>query len=116
MESTTTRQKKEAIEEYLKKNGYETSSQVDGNGFISYYRYLLPRKMGDIGAFIKVSLVKEYGQRWYVTALIKMFMAKGSSDVFNHVEFHRVLHSVDDFERVNELADLMMRNKDLIMI
>lgn len=115
MESTTTRQKRDSIEEYLKTNGYKTSSQGDDTGFVDYYKYLLPRNMGEIGAFIKVSLVHGYGQRWYVTACIKMFIADGSADVYNHVEFHRVLFSVDDFERVNELADLMMRNKDLIM-
>lgn len=115
MADTTTRQKKDSIEENLKKNGYETSSQCDGRGFVDYYKYLLPRNMGDIGAFIKVTLVHWYGQRWCVTAKIKMFIADGSADVYNHVEFHRVLFSVDDFERVNELADLMMRNKDLIM-
>lgn len=115
VEDTTTRQKKEKIEEYLKNNGYKTSSQGDDTGFVDYYKYLLPRNMGEIGAFVKVTLVHWYGQRWCVTAKIKMFIAGGSADVYNHVEFHRVIFSADDFERVNELADLMMRNKDLIM-
>ena len=38
MKSITTRQNKEKIEEYIKNNGYKTSSQGADMGFVEFYK------------------------------------------------------------------------------
>lgn len=116
MELRTTRQKVEKIEEYLKKNGYFSSSAKDDRyKFYTYYKYLMPRILGETGCYIKVEMMHAYAHEWYVTAQIKLFRFDGISRIYHYAEIQRAMLDVNDMGRVNKLAELVLNNKELIM-
>lgn len=111
----TSRQKREKIVEYLLKNGYSNGDMHEKGYYTTHFKYLIPRVQGEQGCYIKVTTCNAHRNEWLVTAEIKLFYFIGASEVSNWAKIYRVITDVSDMQRVNELAELLLNNRDLIM-